>query len=156
MIITKKQYYCIKIADIIALGFDLIVKYQLDPDDTLKTIPILRKHLSGFLENNLGENIIDLMKYYLSTEKNITILKIMRHTHSNFRSEDFEIRELTRRIYGNTTLLYVNVYNKKTGVVFEDWVRPFQIKSMKILNELICWESEGEEIDFSWLKRFCK
>ena len=148
MIITKKSYDKIKIADILNLGFDLIVKYKLDNDDTIKAIPVLKKHISGFLDNKLGEYLIDLLKYYLSTNKTIKILKIMKYKHTIFKQEDFSIKLLTKRIYGNILLFYVNIYNRKTGVFFEDWVRPFQIESIKKLNELICWECEGDEIDF--------
>jgi len=148
MIITKNSYDEIKIADILATGFDLIIKYKLDNDDNIRTIIILMKHIPRFLENNLGEYLIDLLKYYLSTKKTIKILKIMKYKHILFKPEDFKIKILTRRIYGNTVLIYVNVYNRKTGVFLEDWVRPVQIKSKKELNQLICWEFEGEEIDF--------
>jgi len=148
MIITKKSYDKIRITDILAIGFDLIVKYKFDNDNNIRTIPILMRQILGFLENNLGEYLIDLLKYYLSTEKTIKILKIMKYKHTIFTPEDFRIRLLTKRIYGNILLFYVNVYNRKTGVFFEDWVRPFQIESIKILNELICWECEGDEIDF--------
>ena len=148
MIIPKNSSYEIKIADILAMGFDLIVKYKLDNDDAIRTIPVLMKHFPRFLENNLGTFLIDLLKYYLSTKKTIKILKIMKYKHTIFKQEDFSIKILTKRIYGNILLFYVNIYNRKTGVFFEDWVKPFQIKSIKILNELICWETEGEEIDF--------
>lgn len=148
MIIAKNSSDEIKIADILAMGFDLIVKYKLDNDDAIRTIPVLMNHFPRFLENNLGTFLIDLLKYYLSTKKTIKILKIMKYKHTIFKQEDFRIKILTRRTYGNTVLIYVKVYNRKTGVFFEDWVRPFQIESIKILNELICWECEGDEIDF--------
>ena len=148
MIIAKNSSNEIKIADILAMGFDLIVKYKLDNDDAIRTIPVLMKYFPRFLENNLGTVLIDLLKYYLSTKKTIKILKIMKYKHTIFKQEDFSIKILTKRIYGNILLFYVNIYNRKTGVFFEDWVKPFQIKSIKILNELICWETEGEEFDF--------
>ncbi len=148
MIITKNSYNAIKITDLLAMGYDLIVKYNLDNGDSLRTIPILIRHLSSFLENNLGEFLIDLLKYYLSTKKTIKILKIMKYKHTIFKKEDFRVKILTKRIYGNILLFYVNIYNRKTGVFFEDWVRPFQIESIKILNELICWDCEGDEINF--------
>ena len=148
MIIPKNSSNETKITDILAMGFDLLVKYKLNNDDTIRTIPVLMKHFPRFLENNLGEFLIDLLKYYLSTKKTIKILKIMKYKHTIFKQEDFSIKILTRRIYGNILLIYVNIYNRKTGVFFEDWVRPFQIESIKILNELICWECEGDEIDF--------
>jgi len=148
MIIPKNAYDEIKIADIKVVGFDLIVKYKLDNDDNIRSIPVLMRHLPRFLENNLGEYLIDLLKYYLSTKKTIKILKIMKYKHTIFKQEDFSIKILTKRIYGNILLFYVNIYNTKTGVFFEDWVRPFQIESIKILNELICWGCEGDEIDF--------
>ena len=44
---------------------------------------------------------------------------------------------ITRRIYGNIELIYVKIYNRKTAVFLEDWVRPVQIESVKTLNELI-------------------
>ncbi len=148
MIITK-NYDEIKIVDILATGFDLIIKYKLvDNENNIRTIPILMKHILRFLENNIGEFLIDLLKYYLSTKKSIKILKIMKYKHIIFKPEDFKIKILTRRIYGNTVLIYVNVYNRRTGVFFEDWVREIQIKSIKELNKLICWECVGEEIDF--------
>lgn len=148
MITTKKSYDEIKIVDILAMGLDLIVEYKLDNDDNLRIIPVLIRHLSRFLENNLGEYLIDLLKYYLSTKKTIKILKIMKYKHIIFKPEDFVIKLITRRIYGNTELIYAKIYNRKTGVILEDWVRPNQIKSIGILNQLICWESEGDKIDF--------
>jgi len=148
MIIAKNSSDEIKIADILAMGFDLIVKYKLDNDDAIRTIPILMKHFPRFLENNLGTFLIDLLKYYLSTKKTIKILKIMKYRHTIFKQEDFRIKILTKRIYGNLLLFYVNINNRKTGVIFEDWVRPSQIESTKIISELICWECEGEEIEF--------
>lgn len=148
MTITKNSFDAIKITDILAMGFDIIVKYELDNGKSIKTIPILIKHLSSFLENNLGEFLIDLLNYYLYTKKTIKILKIMKYEQNNFKIEDFMIKILTRRIYGDTVLLYVNIFNRKTGVFLEDWVRSNQIKSIKELNQLICWECEGEEINF--------
>ena len=138
----------IKIAEILAMGFDLIVKYELDNNGTIRTIPVLMKHLPRFLENNQGEFLIDLLKYYLSTTKTIKILKIMKYKHIIFKQEDFRIKILDKRIYGNMALFYVNIYNRKTGVFFEDWIKPFQIELIRELNHLICWESEGDEIDF--------
>ena len=148
MNITKNLYDKIKIIDILALGYDLIVKYKLDNDDNVKTIPILMIHISQFFDNNLGVYLVDLLKYYLSMKKNIKILKIMKYKHTKFKKEDFRIKILTRRFYGNILLFYVNILNKRTRVIFEDWVRPFQIKSIIELNHLISWESEGDEIDF--------
>ena len=148
MINIKKSYDKIKIADILTMGFDLIIKYKLDNDDNIRSIPILMRHILRFLENCIGEYLIDLLKYYLSTKNTIKILKIMKYKHTIYKQEDFRINLLTKRIYGNILLFYVNIFNRKTGVVFEDWVRPFQIESIKIINELICWECEGDEIDF--------
>ena len=146
MVITKNSYDEIRIAAILASGFDLIIKYKLG--NKKRTIPILIRNVLRFIENNPGEYLIDLLKYYLSTKKTIEILKIMKYKHTIFKKEDFKIKLLCNRIYGNKMLFYVNIYNRKTGVIFEDWVRPFQIVSMEILNELICWESKGVEIDF--------
>ena len=74
------------------------------------------------------------------------IIKIMKYNHIIFKQEDFRIKVLTKRIYGSIVLFYVNIYNRKTGVFFEDWVKPFQINAINELNELICWECEGDEI----------
>jgi len=57
-----------------------------------------------------------------------------------FEREDFVINQIQRRIYGNQTLIYVNIKNIKTGKEFEDWVRPNQIYSLRELNELISWD----------------
>ncbi|KKL62393.1 hypothetical protein LCGC14_2185650 [marine sediment metagenome] len=148
MIITKKSYDEIKIADLITLNFDLLIKYKLENDVQLRTIPIQMRNILWFFKNNLGENLIDLLKYYLSTKLPIKILNIMKYKHTTYKLEDFRIKLLTKRVYGNMLLFYVNVYNRKTGVFFEDWVRPSQIQSIKIINQLICWECEGDEIDF--------
>ena len=147
MIITKKSYDKIRITDIFAIGFDIIVKYKLDNDNNIRTFPVLIKHLLKFIENSIGDYLIDLLKYYLSTNEDIKILKIMKYKHTIFIQEDFRIKLLTKRIYGNILLFYVNIYNRKTGVFFEDWVRPFQVESIRELNNLICWECEGEEIN---------
>ena len=148
MIIPKNSYAEIKIADILTIGTDLIVKYKLDNDDTIRTIPVLMKHLSRFLENNLCNNLMDLIKYYISKKEEISILKICKFEHHQFNIEDFVIQEKNRRDYGKTTLVYVKIYNTKTGVFLEDWVSQYQIGSIKEINNLICWETDGEEIDF--------
>ena len=64
-----------------------------------------------------------------------------------YQKKDFEINIIQSRFYGNKShgtlkkLVFVNVKNKKTGVIFEDWLYPKQLRSVKFLNQLINWGS---------------
>jgi hypothetical protein len=59
-----------------------------------------------------------------------------------FVREDFEIKEIETRVYGdeNYVLVFAQVINKVTGMIFKDWVRPVQLISINELNNLIFWE----------------
>lgn len=55
----------------------------------------------------------------------------------------FEIERIERRVYGSgenrQMLVLANVKNKVTGVEFEDWVRPEQLRTRDSLCDLIKW-----------------
>lgn len=55
----------------------------------------------------------------------------------------FDIEREERRTYGSgenrQTLLLVNIKNTETGVEFNDWVRPDQIRTRDGLCNLINW-----------------
>ncbi len=64
--------------------------------------------------------------------------------HVSCKKADFDIDKIERRVYGaghnRKTLILANITNKVTGVKFEDWVRPDQLKTRDGLCSLIDWK----------------
>jgi len=101
------------------------------------------------MEKNAGNYLVDVLNYYLSTDENLTITKVMKHQRETYKWEDFEISITQRRTYGeNFRVIFARIHNKKTDVTLEDCLRPDQIRSIEKLNNLILWETKGEEIIF--------
>ena len=60
---------------------------------------------------------------------------------------------ISKRFYGekHRVLLHVNIFNSKTGVYFEDWIRSEQLR-FDSLRDLILWDKECQECNLAILK----
>lgn len=144
--IQSKNYNDLKVRNIQKLKIDVIVEYQLKNEE-ICTVPILANFIQG--ENQISKEapLTKLLKYYLASKEDLQILNIYEYNKKYYGKSDFNIQVLG--ISKNQELIFVNITNKVTGVILNDWIRPFQLKSSKELNELICWESSGKKLRFN-------
>ena len=132
------------------MDIDFILHYINLDTNKLSIFPATKESLKKVLNINSESTLIEFLNYYLSTTDSLKIIKIYKHVPTYYEEKDFEKEIIQRRKYGeNFPLFYVRVKNLKTGVIFQDWLRPDQYNSINILNKIIFWERKGEEITIS-------
>ena len=143
-----QNYAEIKVADILTLGIDLIIKYRYG-DGLITTVPIFQTYLHTYFGKKSQEcSLLTAVKFYISTKDDIQILNVFEYPKKFYKMTDFHIEVIDKVENGSMTLKFVKIKNKKTGVRFEDWVKQEQISSLFLLNNLICWEIKGNEVFF--------
>ncbi|MHA1820001.1 MAG: hypothetical protein ACTSU2_10440 [Promethearchaeota archaeon] len=156
----SQKFSGVCVEDILDLHNDIIVKYE-DKDGQIKTVPIFQSYLERYFNNRPEELLINAVKEYIALD-NIKIINIYKYPDRFYRFSDFDIKIIKKYEYRYASeykneskeLIFVEIKNKKTGVIFKDWVRPGQIKSLFSLNNLICWETEGQELFFKGINSF--
>ncbi|MHA1343315.1 MAG: hypothetical protein ACTSQG_04980 [Promethearchaeota archaeon] len=144
---SQQDLVGIRVFDIINLGIDVIVKYCVEnkkPD----TIPIHNSFLTNYYGKNQEELLVNVLKHYISTTKNLQVLKIFEYKKHFYKLTDFDIQIIKKVEYDLREFVFVKIINKITGVIMKDWVKSDQIKSPFFINNLICWERSGREIVF--------
>jgi hypothetical protein len=113
-----------------------------------------RKQIKKFVK--LHEDTLiyidDLIQFCLNLEDPITITKICKHPHNKYKLVDFKINVLNTKTYYPSSgdpfvLYYVKIENLRTGRILEDWIKPEQLDSIKAINQMIEWDTKGEEIN---------
>jgi hypothetical protein len=82
----------------------------------------------------------------------LSIQKIFTNPHVKFRLGDYIINILNIHTHHPAcdspyVIYYVSIKNIKTGVVFNDWIKPYQCDSLKEIHKLTDW-NRGEVLLF--------
>lgn len=141
------NYLGVKISDIRELGVDIIIKYRKGAG-SIRTVPIYQTFLEKYFKGKSQELLLTAVKFYISTKDDIQILRIFEYPKKFYRMADFQIKIVKKDENEVRKLFFVKIKNKITGVTLEDWVKPEQVSSHFLLNDLICWEKKGNEVTF--------